>query len=87
LPPPVSLAASPPSALACHFGNFDLQGKVEVQYLIGYSTTITFRRPPRNRRISSMGLPFREVFECLDFDNLITLFRCVLTEKQVRVLR
>ena len=39
-------------------------GRVEVLFQIG-STTVTFRRPPKNRLVSPLDLPFREVFECL----------------------
>jgi hypothetical protein len=57
-------------------------GKVEVQWSLGVEP-ITFRRPPKNRRVSAYNLPFREVFEALDLSNLLTLVRCLLTDKQV----
>jgi hypothetical protein len=58
--------------------------QVAVQYTIG-SHLLVFRRPPANKRLSSLGLHFQEVFECLDLDNIILLFRCLLAERQVRV--
>jgi hypothetical protein len=58
-------------------------GRLEVIYQIA-GETVTFRRPPKNRLVSPLGLPFREVFECLDLENILTLVRCVLLEKQVR---
>ena len=60
-------------------------GRVQVEYPIG-TTTIMFRRPPPNRRVSALGLPFREVFECLDLNNILLLYRCVLCERQVLLI-
>ncbi len=58
-------------------------GRVAVQHIIG-AHLIVFQRPPANRRLSPLGLEFQEVFECLDVENIILLFRCLLAERQVR---
>ncbi len=57
-------------------------GKVAVQYMIN-THLLVFRRPPANKRLSSLGLHFLEVFECLDIDNIVCLFKCLLAERQV----
>ena len=83
------LSLSPgPLPLERIIGNFCCEvplppaGRVEVQGVAG-NDAIVFRRPPRNRRVSAVNLPCREVFEALDIPNLITLVRCLLTDKQI----
>jgi hypothetical protein len=57
-------------------------GRVEVQYSIG-DRVLTFTRPPANNPIASATLPYRTALECLDIENLLTLFSCILLEQQV----
>ena len=81
----LSPATLPLERIVCNFVSevpLPPAGKVEVQYTIG-SAAVSFRRPPKNRRVSAVGMPFREVFECLDLPNILTLFRCVLLERQI----
>ncbi|RYY38628.1 hypothetical protein EON62_00310, partial [archaeon] len=57
-------------------------GKLEVQYAIG-SVSLYFKRPPKNRRVSALDLPFHTVFECLSLPSILFLFRCVLLDRKI----
>eukprot|EP01138_Halocafeteria_seosinensis_P002458 gb/GECG01002515.1/.p1 GENE.gb/GECG01002515.1/~~gb/GECG01002515.1/.p1 ORF type:complete len:1183 (+),score=122.67 gb/GECG01002515.1/:1-3549(+) len=71
-----------------YIGNFMTEvplpppGLQEVQYNIAHST-ISFRRPPANNRISPMDYHFQEVFECLSLENIVLLVRALVCERQV----
>lgn len=61
-------------------------GKVVVQYTIPFiEQELLFQRPPPNRRVSAMNLPFRNVFETLDLPNILLLWRCALAEMKILI--
>lgn len=59
-------------------------GQARVQYNIG-DTELFFERPPLNNPIAWVDLPFKALFEALDLDNLLKVFACVLTERQILI--
>ena len=60
-------------------------GRVEVQYQIA-NDTLTFCRPPPNRRCSPMGLPMHDVFECLSLENIVTIMSAIMLERQIIIV-
>jgi hypothetical protein len=63
-------------------------GKVEVSYLVpgggtGVDSAFTFTRPPINEPNAWNSLPMRSLFECLSVENVLAVFRAVLTERTV----
>jgi DENN (AEX-3) domain len=56
--------------------------KQEVQYRMGASELL-FTCPPPNKPIAWSALPFETLFQCLDNDNVVTVFECLLLERSV----
>ena len=59
-------------------------GQARVQYNIG-DTELFFERPPLNNPIAWVDLPFKALFEALDLENVLKVFACVLTERQILI--
>jgi pentatricopeptide repeat protein len=57
-------------------------GAFEVQTTI-LDSTIKIWAPPHNQPIAWVSLPFTHLFECLDVDNIITVWHCLALERQV----
>jgi len=57
-------------------------GSFEVQTTI-LDSTIKFWSPPFNQPITWVSLPFSHLFECLDIENIITVWHCLALERQV----
>jgi hypothetical protein len=57
-------------------------GKLDVIYYIG-EDSVSFRCPPFNEPNAWSSFPLYPLFECLDPENILTLFNLVLTERQV----
>ncbi len=57
-------------------------GSFEVQTTISNSV-IKLWSPPYNQPIAWVSLPFSHLFECLDIDNVITLWHAIALERQV----
>ncbi len=60
-------------------------GSFEVQTTISDSV-IKIWSPPYNQPIAWVSLPFSHLFECLDIDNIITLWHALALERQVLVV-
>jgi len=60
-------------------------GSFEVQTTIADSV-IKFWSPPYNQPIAWVSLPFSQLFECLDIDNIITTWHALALERQVLVI-
>ena len=57
-------------------------GSFEVQTTI-LDSIIKIWSPPYNQPIPWVSLPFSQLFECLDIDNIITVWHCLVLERQV----
>jgi len=57
-------------------------GSFEVQTTI-LDSAIKFWSPPFNQPITWVSLPFSHLFECLDVENIITVWHCLALERQV----
>lgn len=57
-------------------------GSFEVQTTI-LDSIIKIWSPPHNQPIAWVSLPFSHVFECLDIDNVILVWHCLVLERQV----
>jgi pentatricopeptide repeat protein len=57
-------------------------GAFEVQTTI-LDSVIKIWAPPHNQPIAWVALPFSHLFECLDVDNIITVWHCLTLERQV----
>jgi len=57
-------------------------GSFEVQTTI-LDSVIKFWSPPYNQPIPWVSLPFGQLFECLDIDNVILVWHCLVLERQV----
>ena len=57
-------------------------GSFEVQTTI-LDSVIKFWSPPHNQPIGWVSLPFGHLFECLDIDNIILVWHCLVLERQV----
>jgi pentatricopeptide repeat protein len=81
----MSVGDIPIERYVCNFINevpLPPPGKAEVQYGIADQILI-FTRPPLNKPILDVDLPFRRVFECLTPSTIITLFKCLLLEQKI----
>ena len=81
----MSIGDIPIERYICNFINevpLPPPGKAEVQYGIA-DKILTFTRPPLNKPILDVDLPFRRVFECLTPSTIITLFTCLLLEQKI----
>jgi DENN (AEX-3) domain len=59
-------------------------GAFEVQTTI-LDSVIKIWSPPHNLPIAWVSLPFRSLFECLDIDNIILVWHCMVLERQVLI--
>ena len=59
-------------------------GSFEVQTTI-LDSVIRIWSPPHNLPIPWVSLPFSNLFECLDIDNIILVWHCLLLERQVLI--
>jgi hypothetical protein len=57
-------------------------GSFEVQTTI-LDSIIKIWSPPHNQPIAWVSLPFSHLFECLDVDNIILVWHCLVLERQV----
>ena len=57
-------------------------GSAEIQTTI-LDSVIKFWRPPHNQPIPWVALPFSHLFQCLDIDNIITVWHALALEHQV----
>lgn len=57
-------------------------GSFEVQTTI-LDSIIKIWSPPHNQPIAWVSLPFSHLFECLDIDNIILVWHCLVLERQV----
>lgn len=57
-------------------------GSFEVQTTI-LDSVIKIWSPPHNQPIAWVSLPFSHLFECLDIDNIILVWHCLVLERQV----
>ncbi|CAB9498860.1 DENN domain-containing protein 5B [Seminavis robusta] len=57
-------------------------GSFEVQITI-LDSVIKFWSPPHNQPIAWVSLPFAHLFECLDIDNIVLVWHCLVLERQV----
>ena len=81
----MSINEIPIERFICNFINevpLPPPGKAEVQYGIG-DKIISFTRPPLNKPILDVDLPFRRVFECLNPSTILQLFTCLLLEQKI----
>lgn len=60
-------------------------GAYEVQVGI-LTSTIRFWAPPAKLPIAYVALPFQILFECLDLDNILTLWSAMILERKVLLL-
>jgi len=60
-------------------------GSFEVQLSISDSV-IKFWSPPNNQPIAWISLPFSHLFQCLDIENIVTLWHALALERQVLVV-
>ena len=60
-------------------------GSFEVQTTISNSV-IKLWSPPHNQPIAWVSLPFRHLFECLDIENIVTIWHAIALERQVLVV-
>jgi pentatricopeptide repeat protein len=59
-------------------------GSFEVQTTI-LDSVIKMWSPPHNLPIAWVSLPFTQLFECLDVDNIILVWHCLALERQVLI--
>ena len=59
-------------------------GSFEVQTTI-LDSVIKMWSPPHNLPIAWVSLPFSNLFECLDIDNIILVWHCLCLERQVLI--
>lgn len=59
-------------------------GSFEVQTTIGESV-IRIWSPPYNLPIPFVSLPYSYLFECLDIDNIVLVWHCLVLERQVLI--
>lgn len=59
-------------------------GSFEVQTTI-LDSIIKIWSPPHNQPIAWVSLPFSHLFECLDIDNIILVWHCLVLERQVLI--
>mmetsp|Transcript_5650 Transcript_5650/g.11710 ORF Transcript_5650/g.11710 Transcript_5650/m.11710 type:complete len:1333 (-) Transcript_5650:55-4053(-) len=59
-------------------------GSFEVQTTI-LDSVIKIWSPPNNLPITWVSIPFAYTFECLDIDNIITVWHCLALERQVLI--
>ena len=59
-------------------------GSFEVQTTM-LDSVIKFWCPPHNQPIPWVSLPFSHLFECLDIDNILTVWHCLALERQVLI--
>jgi hypothetical protein len=57
-------------------------GSFEVQTTI-LNSIIKIWSPPHNQPIAWVSLPFSHLFECLDIDNIVLVWHCLVLERQV----
>jgi DENN (AEX-3) domain len=57
-------------------------GSFEVQTTI-MDSIIKIWSPPHNQPIAWVSLPFSQLFECLDIDNIVLVWHCLVLERQV----
>ena len=57
-------------------------GSFEVQTTI-LDSIIKIWSPPHNQPVAWVSLPFSHLFECLDIDNVILVWHCLVLERQV----
>jgi hypothetical protein len=57
-------------------------GSFEVQTTI-LDSNIKIWSPPHNLPIAWVSLPFSHLFECLDIDNIVLVWHCLVLERQV----
>ncbi|KAL3923848.1 MAG: hypothetical protein SGILL_001407, partial [Bacillariaceae sp.] len=57
-------------------------GSFEVQTTI-LDSIVKIWSPPHNQPIAWVSLPFSHLFECLDVDNIILVWHCLVLERQV----
>jgi len=57
-------------------------GSFEVQTTI-LNSIIKIWSPPHNQPIAWVSLPFSHLFQCLDIDNIILVWHCLVLERQV----
>jgi hypothetical protein len=57
-------------------------GSFEVQTTI-LDSIIKIWSPPHNQPIAWVSLPFSHLFECLDIDNIVLVWHCLVLERQV----
>ncbi|VEU36838.1 unnamed protein product [Pseudo-nitzschia multistriata] len=57
-------------------------GSFEVQTTI-LDSIIKIWSPPHNQPIAWVSLPFSHLFQCLDIDNIILVWHCLVLERQV----
>lgn len=60
-------------------------GSFEVQATI-LDSVISMWTPPHNQPIAWVSLPMSHLFECLDIDNIVTVWHALALEKQVLVV-
>ncbi|RYH32525.1 hypothetical protein EON65_00345 [archaeon] len=60
-------------------------GKVDIVYYLN-DDIIRFRCPPLNVPSTWLGFPLLPLFHCLSLHNILLLFSCVLTERQVLLI-
>ena len=58
------------------------KGLNTVEYSIG-ERVLSFRRPPANKPISALDIPFHTVLEAVDIDNIIKIVSAILCERQI----
>ena len=59
-------------------------GSFEVQTTI-LDSVIKIWSPPHNLPIAWVSLPFSTLFECLDIDNIVLVWHCMVLERQVLI--
>ena len=57
-------------------------GSFEVQTTI-LDSVIKIWSPPHNQPIAWVSLPFSQLFECLDIENIVLVWHCLVLERQV----
>ncbi|CAM9142204.1 unnamed protein product [Chrysoparadoxa australica] len=60
-------------------------GRTKVEYPMG-PTTISFLCPPPNDPIAWRTIPYEHLFQCLDHQNIVTLFEALLVERSILLI-
>jgi DENN domain-containing protein 5 len=60
-------------------------GRIAVSYLIG-DETVLFKRPPNNEPNAWFTPPLHHLFDTLSAENIILLFRALLSERQIALI-